>query len=613
MKKSIKRIIILITSFVFLIALFPFETHVQATAFPFTDVSPNAWYYYAVVYAYDSGLMNGTTSTTFCPNDTLPREQAVTVIGRLAEKFGCTIPMGSTTLSDVEYGRYYYKYVCWAVNHNLIDHPSGSFGVGQPITRQDLAFLLYNTCNYTGLTIKTLIPLPNFSDDNMISNSKRVAVYKCARGNIMVGSGGAFHPWSSLKRSEMAQVITNYVAYHKNDYAYVIGCNYADGGPQNVQNVEMVAACYDNIPGLDVRSMTYPTSASMTAFNPVHFYRIGSSVIFGNGHASARRMTFIAGGNQNNKTGFAIDPTESNVFAKICNTDMRGVRLISFVGCHSASNNENLCTVSVDQGAKCAVGFDDFITSTSSANRMWLQTYSQYLAENYSVSYAIAKASQVPNSDLGDSVIIEGAPWTQICPNSSLPSSASSPQGIESEQYPVSARFNNEESITNALLSDYADRFENIIAEIQKIEPSFKASDYRVSFHIVSPEDNWGLIQLKYCIGDNKEIFTNRVYTFETLGSKTTHLHNSSRPNDYFEDIKVNEHVKYLKQQFLSTGLGRVLVDETTKPINAPFINRTENYYYNYETGQLHYVEVNYYQDGTDGVVIDRVKEIVIE
>ena len=54
------------------------------SSIPFADVSQDAWYYDAVQYVYEKGLMNGTSSTSFSPNSSLSRGMVITMLYRMA-------------------------------------------------------------------------------------------------------------------------------------------------------------------------------------------------------------------------------------------------------------------------------------------------------------------------------------------------------------------------------------------------------------------------------------------------------------------------------------------------------------------------------------------------
>ena len=49
---------------------------------PFTDVSKDSVYYNAILWAVEKKITTGVTETTFVPNDTCTRAQAVTFLYR---------------------------------------------------------------------------------------------------------------------------------------------------------------------------------------------------------------------------------------------------------------------------------------------------------------------------------------------------------------------------------------------------------------------------------------------------------------------------------------------------------------------------------------------------
>ena len=64
-----RRILSILAAAVLCVSLMPLRA--QAASNPFTDVSSSAWYYADVLTAVDSGLVNGKTSSTYCPDDCL--------------------------------------------------------------------------------------------------------------------------------------------------------------------------------------------------------------------------------------------------------------------------------------------------------------------------------------------------------------------------------------------------------------------------------------------------------------------------------------------------------------------------------------------------------------
>lgn len=102
-------------------------------------------------------------------------------------------------------------------------------------------------------------------------------------------------------------------------------------------------------------------------------------------------------------------------YAGLESRDLSDVKLISFVGCNTASNDDNLCSTAVSGGANCAIGFTSNIHSRTSDGKNWLINYHNALYNGATVKNAInAATAAVPNSDLGDYIKIYGDKNTVI-------------------------------------------------------------------------------------------------------------------------------------------------------------------------------------------------------
>ncbi len=124
---------------------------------PFTDVSESAWYYDSVMQLAQSSVVKGTTATTFSPNATCTRAQAVTVLWRAA---GCPEPTVKTTnFTDVEAASFYEKAVLWAVEKGITEGTSKTtFSPNDACTRAQIVTFLWRAngseevrtwCNFT--------------------------------------------------------------------------------------------------------------------------------------------------------------------------------------------------------------------------------------------------------------------------------------------------------------------------------------------------------------------------------------------------------------------------------------------------------------------------------
>lgn len=89
---------------------------------PFTDVSTSDYYYDAVLWAVANGVTNGTSATTFSPDMAVTRAQAVTFQWRAA---GSPVVSGSS-FGDVAADAYYVNAVTWAVANGITNGTSGT-------------------------------------------------------------------------------------------------------------------------------------------------------------------------------------------------------------------------------------------------------------------------------------------------------------------------------------------------------------------------------------------------------------------------------------------------------------------------------------------------------
>jgi len=105
-----------------------------SAALPFTDVADDAYYADAVVWAVSKSITSGATATTFAPNASCTRGQMVTFLWRAN---GSPEPKSTaTSFTDVKSGAYYEKAVAWAVENNVTTGTSSTtFSPNATVTR----------------------------------------------------------------------------------------------------------------------------------------------------------------------------------------------------------------------------------------------------------------------------------------------------------------------------------------------------------------------------------------------------------------------------------------------------------------------------------------------
>ena len=112
------------------------------TSVPFTDVDANAYYYEAMLWAYETGLTTGTTETTFEPAKLITRAEMVTFLYRQA---GAEAVVAENPFNDVEAGSWYEDAVLWAVAEKVTAGTGeGTFEPGRFCSRAETVTFLYN-------------------------------------------------------------------------------------------------------------------------------------------------------------------------------------------------------------------------------------------------------------------------------------------------------------------------------------------------------------------------------------------------------------------------------------------------------------------------------------
>ena len=177
----------------------------------FTDAQ-SGWYKPAVDFAQASGLMAGVGGDKFAPAVTTTRAMVAQV---LYEAEGAPSVEGKTCpLTDVAPGQWYTNAVIWAYNAGVIaGRGDGTFCPDDTITRQEMAVMFYGWLSggeslIDGEQIKTA--LADFDDGASVASWAQEAVAYCYLANIMVGNDGRFDPAGSLDRAQLAQVFCSF-------------------------------------------------------------------------------------------------------------------------------------------------------------------------------------------------------------------------------------------------------------------------------------------------------------------------------------------------------------------------------------------------------------------
>ena len=177
---------------------------------PFADVSGSDWFYNNVRYVYEKGIMDGTGADRFSPNAPLTRAMIVTILYRMA---GSPSVSGSSDFTDVAAGKWFAKAVAWAAANGIVNgYGSGLFGPNDPVTREQLAAILYRYAVYGGMTAVTLEEnLGSFADTAQLSAYAIQAMNWAVGQGLINGSGSNLVPKAQATRAQVAAIIHRYL------------------------------------------------------------------------------------------------------------------------------------------------------------------------------------------------------------------------------------------------------------------------------------------------------------------------------------------------------------------------------------------------------------------
>ena len=177
---------------------------------PFADVSSSDWFYNDVRYVYEKGIMDGTGADRFSPNAPLTRAMIVTILYRMA---GSPAMSGASDFKDVDSNKWFAKAVAWAAANGIVNgYGSGLFGPNDPVTREQLAAILYRYAVYGGMTAVTLEEnLGSFADTAQLSAYAIQAMNWAVGQGLINGSGSNLVPKAQATRAQVAAIIHRYL------------------------------------------------------------------------------------------------------------------------------------------------------------------------------------------------------------------------------------------------------------------------------------------------------------------------------------------------------------------------------------------------------------------
>ncbi len=175
--------------------------------FPFTDVSNKQWYYGVINEAYQLGLMTGATETLFKPNANMNRGMVAIVFHRME---GSKKVEYSSIFPDVAKNQYYTTSVLWAKQTGVINgYTNGTFKPLRNVTREEMATMIYNFARYKGLDMSASKDITYFDDYNKITPYAVGPLQWAVEKGLMSGkdNGTRLDPLGTATRAECSKML----------------------------------------------------------------------------------------------------------------------------------------------------------------------------------------------------------------------------------------------------------------------------------------------------------------------------------------------------------------------------------------------------------------------
>ncbi|WP_462427041.1 S-layer homology domain-containing protein [Anaerotignum lactatifermentans] len=175
----------------------------------FSDVKESDWFYKGVSYVVENGMMNGVGDNQFAPNAPLTREMLAVVLYNMEKQPEST---GVNPFADVKADMWYTDAIVWANANGIVaGYDDSTFGLGDSITREQLAAILYRYAQLKGYDVTEKADLTGYTDSASIS-SYAVEAMQWANANGIVNgmTETTLAPQGTAIRAQVATMLMNF-------------------------------------------------------------------------------------------------------------------------------------------------------------------------------------------------------------------------------------------------------------------------------------------------------------------------------------------------------------------------------------------------------------------
>lgn len=175
----------------------------------FKDLQGAEWAEGYIEYMNYSGIMTGDGNGSFRPNDSITREEFAKALLTALKITGDDTAAKPLSFSDVNADDWYCETVEIACKSGIVNGiDDNTFGVGQPITRQDAATMVTRARYAAKLAFRKMSDSVEFADQEEIAGYALSAVSELQKAGVLSGyEDGAFKPLNSITRAETAKLL----------------------------------------------------------------------------------------------------------------------------------------------------------------------------------------------------------------------------------------------------------------------------------------------------------------------------------------------------------------------------------------------------------------------
>ena len=187
-------------------ASFTKDGTVQKPDTRFDDVAKSAWYYKAVEYVAENGIMSGVSAREFAPNAGFSRAMLAQTLYAMSGK---PTVKAEGTFADVAANAWYADAVNWAAEKGYVSGVGdGKFAPDASITREQMALILYR---YAGSPDASGMVLREFADGESVSAYAVDAIRWAVHEGLISGmENNTLAPQGTATRAQVAQILMNF-------------------------------------------------------------------------------------------------------------------------------------------------------------------------------------------------------------------------------------------------------------------------------------------------------------------------------------------------------------------------------------------------------------------